>query len=202
MAESRRLKPATLAAQALGWIDAESRALVPPKHVSTTYERGADKRLRVSDDSESSSYREPPTLLSGGGGLVSSADDYLRFCEMLLGRGARDGVRILGPRTVELMTHNHLPGGRDLTQLSVGAFSEVANEGQGFGLGFSVTQGPVEAGTIGRGGDYGWGGMASTTFWIDPGEELIVLFLVQFMRSGTFDFRGQLRSIVYPALLD
>ena len=91
-------------------------------------------------------------------------------------------------------------GGRDLTELAVGAFSETTYEGVGFGLGVSVTLDLAVAQTIGSVGEYGWGGAASTAFWIDPKEDLIVIFMVQFWMSGTFNFRGQLKSIVYPAL--
>ena len=136
----------------------------------------------------------------GGGGLVSTAHDYYRFCQMMLNGESLEGAHILGRKSVELMTMNHLPGGRDLTELAVGAFSETTYEGVGFGLGVSVTLDLAVAQTIGSVGEYGWGGAASTAYWIDPKEDLIVIFMVQFWMSGTFNFRGQLKSIVYPAL--
>ena len=166
------------------------------------YQRGPGKQLLLMDDPERSHYRRPPRLLGGGGGLVSTASDYLRFCRMLLGGGELEGARILGRKTIELMTRNHLPGGRDLTETAVGMFSETAMAGTGFGLGFSVTLDPAGSGGVGSAGEYAWGGAASTLFWIDPAEDLIVLFLTQFFPSRTFNFRGQLKAIVYPALLD
>ena len=121
---------------------------------------------------------------------------------MLLGGGELDGIRLISRKTLELMTANHLPGGRDLADLSVGLFSETRYEGTGFGLGFSVTNDPVRAQVVGSVGEYAWGGAASTVFWIDPREELIVVFLTQFMPSQTFNFRGQLKAIVYGAIVD
>jgi CubicO group peptidase (beta-lactamase class C family) len=172
-------------------------------HLSTNYERAPDKTLRVVDDRAKSVYAQPPAFLSGGGGLVSTAGDYFRFCQMLLNGGALDGARILGRKTIELMTRNHLPGGCDLSALNVGGqFSQIAYDGVGFGLGFSVTLDLARAQTVGSVGEYAWGGAASTAFWIDPVEQLIVIFMTQLMPSGTFNFRGQLKSIVYPAIVD
>jgi CubicO group peptidase (beta-lactamase class C family) len=98
------------------------------------------------------------------------------------------------------MRQNHLPGGRDLTQLAIGAFSETAYEGVGFGLGFAQTLSEVGAGTIGA-GDYYWGGAASTIFWVDPKEDLCVVFMTQLMPSATFNFRGQLKAIIHGAIV-
>jgi CubicO group peptidase (beta-lactamase class C family) len=169
---------------------------------ATNYSRKPDKTLRVEDDPANSPYLTPPAYLSGGGGLVSTAADYLRFCSMLANGGELDGARVLGRKTIELMTLNHLPGGQDIASLNVGGqFSQVTYEGVGFGLGFSVTLDLARAQTVGSVGEYAWGGAASTAFWIDPAEELIVIFMTQLMPSGTFNFRGQLKSLVYPALL-
>jgi CubicO group peptidase (beta-lactamase class C family) len=178
---------------------------VPPEEVdrfAACYDRGPGKKLRLQDDPPTSPYLAAPKLLSGGGGLVSTAADYLRFCRMLLAGGELDGVRLLGPRTIEFMTRSHLPDGKDLTDLSVGAFSETTYEGTGFGLGFSVNLDPVRSGVIGSVGEYAWGGAASTIFWIDPAEDLIAIFLTQLMPSRTFNFRGQLQSIIYSAIID
>ena len=166
------------------------------------YGRTRSKRLVLQDDPEKSVYRRDVTLFSGGGGLVSTAHDYLRFCTMLLRGGELDGARILGPRTIDYMTKNHLPGNRDLTQMSVGAFSETKYEGTGFGLGFSVVLDPVAAKVTSSGGEFAWGGAASTAFFIDPKEELVVIFLTQLMPSATFNFRGQIKQIVYGSLID
>ncbi|MGO9451304.1 MAG: serine hydrolase domain-containing protein [Candidatus Binataceae bacterium] len=165
------------------------------------YERQPDKSLKLIDDPERSNYLKEPTFHSGGGGLTGTTADYLRFCEMLRRGGELDGARILGPRTIELMRKNHLPGNKDLTQMAVGAFSETAYEGVGFGLGFATTLGQVEAGSLGD-GDYYWGGAASTIFWIDPKEDLIAIFMTQLMPSATFNFRGQLKNIVYSSIVD
>ena len=167
---------------------------------AANYRRDRNKKLVLLDDPLTSHYTGDVTFFSGGGGLVSTAHDYYRFCQMMLNGGELEGARILGRKSVELMTMNHLPGNRDLTDLAVGSFSETTYEGVGFGLGVSVTLDLAVAQSIGSVGEYGWGGAASTAFWIDPLEDLIVIFMVQFWMSGTFNFRGQLKSIVYPAL--
>ncbi|MFI4966163.1 MAG: serine hydrolase domain-containing protein [Caulobacterales bacterium] len=168
---------------------------------AANYQRGPDKRLKLIDDPATSDFTRDPGFKSGGGGLTGTSADYMRFCEMLRRGGELDGARILGPRTVEIMHMNHLPGGKDLTQLAIGGFSETANEGVGFGLGFASTMGQVQTGTLGA-GDYYWGGAASTIFWVDPKEDLSVVFMTQLMPSGTFNFRGQLKSIVYSSIID
>ena len=167
---------------------------------AANYRRNRNKKLVLLDDPLTSHYTGDVTFFSGGGGLVSTAHDYYRFCQMMLNGGELEGARILGRKSVELMTMNHLPGNRDLTDLAVGSFSETTYEGVGFGLGVSVTLDLAVSQSIGSVGEYGWGGAASTAFWIDPLEDLIVIFMVQFWMSGTFNFRGQLKSIVYPAL--
>ena len=177
---------------------------VPPEKIdrfAANYERGPDRQLRLLDDPATSNYAEPQTFYSGGGGLVSTAHDYHRFCQMLLNGGERDGARLLGPKTIELMTMNHLPNGDDLSECALGSFSETANDGIGFGLGFAVLQDLPRTQNVGSIGEYYWGGAASTIFWIDPVEDMIVIFLTQFMPSGTFNFRGQIKQILYPGLL-
>ena len=168
---------------------------------AANYQREADKTLKLIDDPERSNYLKQPTFFSGGGGLTGTTADYLRFCEMLRRGGELGGARILGPRTIELMHRNHLAGGKDLSQMAIGAFSETAYEGVGFGLGFAMTLGQVEAGGLG-GGEYYWGGAASTIFWVDPSEDMVVIFMTQLMPSATFNFRGQLRNIIYSAIVE
>jgi CubicO group peptidase (beta-lactamase class C family) len=168
---------------------------------AANYARGANKSLRLIDDPERSIYLKAPVFPSGGGGLTGTTADYMRFCEMLRRGGALDGARILGPRTIELMRRNHLAGGKDLTEMAIAAFSETANEGVGFGLGFAMTLDGVRTGSLGE-GDYYWGGAASTIFWVDPKEDLCVVFMTQLIPSGTFNFRGQLKNIVYSAIVD
>ncbi len=165
------------------------------------YARLPDKSLRLHDEARTSPYLKDPAFKSGGGGLVSTTADYMRFCEMLRRGGELDGARVLGPRTIALMHRNHLKGGRDLTDMAVGGFSETDYAGVGFGLGFAMTLDAVKNGGVGE-GDYYWGGAASTIFWIDPAEQLSVVFMTQLMPSGTFNFRGQLRSLVYGAIVD
>jgi CubicO group peptidase (beta-lactamase class C family) len=169
--------------------------------LTANYERQPDKTLKLIDDPETSTYLKEPSFFSGGGGLTSTTADYFRFTEMLRRGGELDGARMIGSRTLELMHMNHLAGGKDLTQMAIGAFSETAYEGVGFGLGFAMTLGEVAAGSIGA-GDYYWGGAASTIFWVDPKEDLVVIFMTQLMPSATFNFRGQLKNIIYSAIVD
>jgi CubicO group peptidase (beta-lactamase class C family) len=156
----------------------------------------------LSDDPEKSPYLQPPVLVSGGGGLVSTAGDYLKFCQMMLNGGEANGVRFLSPKTIALMTCNHLPGGLDLPALSKSLFSEVAYDGVGFGLGFSVTMDPAKTLLPGTAGEYAWGGAASTAFWIDPKEELIVIFMTQLIPSSFYPIRRELRTLAYAAITD
>ena len=156
----------------------------------------------LQDDSRTSAYLKPPTFVSGGGGLVSTAMDYMRFARMLLQGGELDGVRLLGPKTLALMTTNHLPGGLDLPRLSRSMFSEATYEGVGFGLGFATTITPSSTLIPGSAGDFFWGGAASTFFWVDPREDLIVLFLTQLLPSSAHPVRRQLRTLVYSAITE
>jgi CubicO group peptidase (beta-lactamase class C family) len=165
------------------------------------YERAADKTLKLQDDPLNSSYANARPFFAGGSGLIGTTADYHRFCDMLRRGGELNGQRILGPRTIELMAMNHLPGGHDLTHLALGSFSETAYEGTGFGLGFASTLNQVATGGFGA-GDYYWGGFASTIFWVDPKEDLVVIFMTQLIPSATFNFRGQLKSIIYSAIID
>jgi CubicO group peptidase (beta-lactamase class C family) len=168
---------------------------------TANYMRGADRRLKLADDPRKSPFLHQPAFLSGGGGLVGTTEDYMKFCHMLLNGGVLDGQRILNRRTIDLMRANHLPGGVDLTQMAIGLFSETVNTGVGFGLGFAATQGQVSTGQLSA-GEYYWGGAASTIFWVDPTEDLAVVFATQLMPSSTFNFRGQLKSLIYSALED
>jgi CubicO group peptidase (beta-lactamase class C family) len=167
------------------------------------YRRDSGKRLVLMDDPQGSGYRKEPSFLSGGGGLVSTTGDYLRFCQMLLGGGELDGVRILGRKTVELMASNHLPADGDLQSVAMpGGYGEVGFAGMGFGLTVAVAKAPAVTQVIGSPGEYMWGGAASTIFWIDPVEDLTAVFMTQLIPSGTFNFRGQLKTLVYPAITD
>jgi CubicO group peptidase (beta-lactamase class C family) len=171
------------------------------ERLATNYTWTAADPMAVLDAPATSTYLEPPTFLSGGGGLVSTAQDYLQFAQMLANRGQLDGRRILGRKTVELLASNHLPGGVDLAAMGQKVFSEVPYDGIGFGLGVSVTLDPVKAAVVGSVGDHGWGGAASTVFWVDPAEELVVLLLTQLMPSSTYPIRRELRTLTYQSLI-
>jgi len=137
---------------------------------------------------------------SGGGGLASSISDYHRFCRMLLNGGALDGVQILSPKTIELMTANHIPGGQDLTKMSKSLFSEAEMAGIGFGLGFATTIDSAATLTPCSTGDFYWGGMYSTAFFVDPVEDIIMIFMTQLMPSSTYPVRREIKTMIYSAL--
>jgi CubicO group peptidase (beta-lactamase class C family) len=152
------------------------------------------------DPAAKSGWCAPPKLLAGGAGLVSTTADYHRFCSMLLNGGELDGARIVSRKTIELMTANHLPGGADLTEMSRSLFSEAVNAGQGFGLGFAVNLDPARTMLPGTKGEYYWGGMFSTAFFVDPVERLHMVFMAQLMPSSTYPIRRQLKTLIYSAL--
>lgn len=166
------------------------------------YGPSPDGGMTLFDDPETSYFRQTPALASGGSGLVSTAADYLRFCRMLLTGGTLDGVQILSPKTIQLMTLNHLPGGRDIAEMSNSTFSEAGYPGIGFGLGFATTVDVARTQMPGSVGDFFWGGGASTAFWIDPKEGLIVVFMTQLLPSTTYRIRRDLRSWIYGAIRD
>jgi CubicO group peptidase (beta-lactamase class C family) len=169
--------------------------------LAANYQAGADG-LRLIDDPATSEYLKPQTMLSGGGGLVSTATDYFRFAQALCNDGELEGQRIIGRKTLELMTSNHLPGGTDLMHHALGRWAETTFSGIGFGLGFSVTLDPAQAQVSGTPGEFSWGGAASTTFWVDPLEDLVVVFMTQLMPSTQYNIRRELRAMVYAALTD
>ena len=158
--------------------------------------------LTLQDDPATSSFLSPPALISGGGGLCSTTADYLTFCRALLNGGELGGVRLIGPKTLKLMTSNHLPSGADLPALSRSLFAEAAYNGIGFGLGFAVTMNPAQTLLAGSPGEYNWGGAATTSFWIDPAEELITIFMTQVLPSNAYPLRRELRTMVYAAITD
>ena len=172
------------------------------QRLSSNYEYREGKEPILIDDAHSGSYINPPTLLSGGGGLVSTLDDYMAFCKMILGRGSLEGHRILSRKTLDLMSSNHLTNGEDLRSCAYGRWSETSYTGVGFGLGFSVLLDPAASQVSGSKGELAWGGAASTAFWIDPLEDMAVVFLTQLIPSSTYNVRRELRSLVYSALSD
>ena len=167
--------------------------------LASCYERNLQKEMVLQDDCRDSHFASR-SFWSGGGGLLSTVTDYYRFSQMLLNGGSLDGQRVIGSRTLQFMTRNHLPGGVDMSQFATGSFSETVYGGVGFGLGFANKLDPVRNGFPGSVGSFFWGGLASTLFWVDPAEELVVIFLTQLIPSSTFNFRGQLESIIYAAL--
>ena len=164
------------------------------------YDRGEDGRASLLEDPQDSRFGAPRRICSGGGGLVSSMGDYLRFCRFMLNQGELEGVRLLGRKTVALMTSNHLRG--DMAAMGQARFSESSYTGIGFGLGFSVMLDPARAQILGTPGEYAWGGAASTGFWIDPAEEMAVLLLTQLLPSSTYPLRQELRVLTYGAIVD
>ncbi len=132
----------------------------------------------------------PRQSFSGGAGLLSTAEDYARFLQMLLDGGSLGGVRVLTAPTVRLMTVNHV-GDRF-----------AWGRGTGFGLGFSVVEDLVQRGSPGSVGEFGWGGAYHSTYWVDPAEELVVVYLTQVIPAGNLDDHGKLRALIYSSILD
>jgi CubicO group peptidase (beta-lactamase class C family) len=168
--------------------------------LTTNYMRTPDERMLRVDAPRADRHCTPPAYLSGAGGLLSTLDDYLQFVRMLLGGGALEGTRVIGAKTLDFMATNHLPSGGDLNSLGQDTFADVAMPGMGFGLGFSVMLDPAANGSVGTVGEISWGGAASTVFWVDPVEDLAVVFLTQLVPSNTYPIRRQLRATTYACL--
>lgn len=152
------------------------------------------------DEAAKTNLTREPRFESGGGGLLSTTADYHRFCAMLTGGGAANGARIVSPKTLQLMARNYLPGGVDLTQVSTSLFSEANNAGTGFGLGFGVLLDPAKALVPGSAGEFFWGGIFSTAFFIDPVEKLHMVFMTQLLPSSAYPIRRQLKTLIYGAM--
>ena len=170
--------------------------------LSACYARTDDDGMRLVDAPETSFFLKQTKLYSGGGGLVSTLADYYQFTRMLLNKGKFDGGQMLGRKTVELMASNHLPDNGDLSSMGQAVFSETPYDGIGFGLGFSVMLDPAKAKILGSAGEYSWGGMASTNFFIDPEEQLIVIMLTQLLPSSSYPIRRELRVTTYQSIID
>jgi CubicO group peptidase (beta-lactamase class C family) len=170
---------------------------------AANYSPTDDEKIELLDDPKTSDYRKIPKFLSGGGGMVSTASDYYTFLQTLLNGGASNGRRYLSRKTIELMSSNHLPAGKSLAERAVqGMWSEATFGGVGFGLGFSIVLDPAASQLVGSKGQYAWGGAASTAFWIDPLEEVVVVFMTQLMPSNTYPIRRELQALVNAAIDD
>ena len=167
--------------------------------LATLYAVGPDGLVRNRTLGDAAT--RPPTLLAGGAGLVSTAGDYHRVTPMLL-RGELDGARLLGPRTVAYMARNHLPGGLDLETIGRPLFAESTFRGVGFGLGFSTVVDPTAGKVLTSAGEYAWGGMASTAFYVDPTEDVTALFFTQVLPSSAYPIRTRLRTLINQAIVD
>lgn len=161
----------------------------------------AETRMKMYDPGATSAWSKKPGYYSGGGGLTSTIGDYHRFARMLLNGGELDGARIVSPHTLRLMTANHLPGGRDLTQMSKSLFSEAENAGMGFGLGFGVAIDAPATMLPGNNGEFYWGGIFSTGFFIDPVDDVIMIFMTQLMPSSSYPVRREIKTMLYSALV-
>jgi len=179
------------------WVEGEAAA-----ELAALYAAGPDGGPAVRFDQLGARALRRPSCLDGGGGLVSTAADYHRFTQALLGGGELDGARLLGSRTLAYMARNHLPGGADLERFGRRLFAETTFDGVGYGLGFAVLLDPVANKVLSSAGEYAWGGLASTFFWVDPAEQLTAIFLTQLAPSTTYPLRSELRQLVYQALVD
>jgi len=160
--------------------------------LTTLYDRGPNDRIVRATGDPQDGYKMKPSFLSGAGGLVSTTSDYLRFAQMLLNRGQLDGVRILSPKSIELMSSDLLG---DLP-----VFDGPMLPGYGFGLSVAVNRGPAKTATIGSAGEYYWEGAAASLFFVDPSENLLTVFMVQ-KREG-IDISREYKRMVYQALVD
>lgn len=172
---------------------------VPPEkldHFAALYGLTEKGPLEVIEKAVGGEYFDVKVFY-GGSGLVSTASDYLRFSQLILNKGELDGVRLLGRKTVEWMTINHLP--QDLLKIIP---AQDLMPGFGFGIGFSIVVDLPQSAMLGSLGSHGWGGWASTHFWIDPLEELIGILMLQYIPSGTYPIHMDMRNLTYQALVD
>lgn len=163
------------------------------------YEKSGDG-MKPGEEAATSKFVGSQAMESGGGGLVSTMPDYLRFMEMMRRGGTFGASRILGRKTVDLMMSNHLPG--DIASMGQSSFSEMPMVGIGFGLGGSVLLDTAAAQIPGSPGEFAWGGVASTGFWIDRAEEIAAVFFTQLTPSSAWPLRRELRVLTYQALVD
>jgi CubicO group peptidase (beta-lactamase class C family) len=158
--------------------------------LASVYGAGKDGKLELIEDARENAYvRGPRLCFSGGAGLLSTAEDYARFLQMLGNGGELDGARILSPKTVEAMTANQVG---DL----------YGTRGQGFSLGFWVTNDVGKTGELGSVGAFGWGGAYFTTYWVDPAERLVAVFMTQLLPSGGLDLQSKFKTLVYQSIVE
>lgn len=187
----------------LGMVDTGFQVPADQQHrLTDAWHFHPEHKMVPFDTADKSRWAKNRSFHSGGGGLVSTLADYHRFCAMLLGQGKLGDTRIISRKTLELMTANHLVGGGDLTQHSVGVFAEDDSAGAGFGLGFAVTIDPARTGVPSSVGDYYWGGMFTTGFFVDPVEQLSIVFMTQLMPSSTYAVRRDVKTMVHAAIDD
>jgi CubicO group peptidase (beta-lactamase class C family) len=172
---------------------ADTSFFVPPQHASrlaTVYGRVDNVLLRAPDGHPGQGHyvTGPRAAFAGGAGLISTASDYARFLQMMLNGGELDGVRLLSPRTVELMTVNHI-GDR------------YVSPGRGFGLGFETLDDLGASGRYGSEGEFSWGGAYFSRYWVDPKEKVVTVFLCQLLPSGGSDLQEKLRVLVNQAIV-
>jgi CubicO group peptidase (beta-lactamase class C family) len=185
----------------LGMTDTDFVVPSSKRHrLAECYVHRNDERLGLPGPSFESDRAGKPTFLSGGGGLISTVKDYLSFCNVILDQGRCGDVRLLSPKTLALMSTNHLPMGRDIPAATDGLFSGASYAGIGFGLGWATTIAPKTALLPGNLGDAFWSGMANTFFWCDPSEGLACVFMTQILPSETYPLQRQIKTLVYSAL--
>ncbi len=166
------------------WVEGDKVA-----RLMTTYMHDKEGNLVPSMMPRLANHFTKPGLYSGGGGLVSSTKDYFKFAQMVANGGSYEGKRFLSPNTIDYMRQDHLPNG-----LTMG-FAK----GVGFGLGFAVVNNPAATGSMSSKGEYFWGGLASTIFWIDPEEDIVAIFMTQYLPSNNSP-RADMRTMVYQAI--
>lgn len=168
--------------------------------LATVYSPGINGTLQPLESDYVQKFARPHTLYSGGGGLTSTIADYMKFSQMLLNGGEHKGVRLLSPKTIQLMTLDQLTN--DLKPFAVSEGMSAETKGCGFGLGFRIITDLAHHGVIGSEGIYSWGGAASTIFWNDPSEDLTAILMTQMMPSSAYPIRRQFQIAVYQALMN
>ena len=171
----------------------------------SNYRVGANGQLECMNHESTQRYAETATMFSAGGDLLSTMDDYLKFARLLLGRGSLNGITLLKPETLDLMTANQLPEGRDIPAMGGRIHGGMVMDGIGYGLGWAVTIDAARAAAAGvaaSNGDFGWGGAASTYFWVDPERDMTAILMTQLMPSSTRPVRARFRELVHRAMVD